>query len=228
MPSIGARYSRVMDQILDLAQRCGRPAPRVVAVTKGRPEPEVRALVTAGARDLGESRVQELTRRRTALADLAPVRWHMIGHLQSNKVGPALAAADLIHSVDSPDLARRLAERARRDGRPPPHVLAEVNMSGETTKQGLAPEAFPSFMEEIGRLPGLHLDGLMTMAPANADEAGARRCFAALRGLSESTRARGAPLGPELSMGMSRDFPHAIAEGATLLRIGTAFFEDQE
>jgi len=151
------------------------------------------------------------------------LRWHFIGHLQRNKAGKAAGRFHLLHGVDSEDLAQRLARRAAGDGRVE-RVLLEVNISGERQKNGLAPEALPGQLERLADLPGLRVDGLMGMARWGAQDVEIAASFARLRRLAETGRRdTGLPL-PELSMGMSGDFELAIAEGATIVRVGGAIF----
>ncbi len=191
----------------------------------------VAAAVAAGQFDLGENRLQDALPRQEDLAarlravglDPSPVRWHFIGHLQSNKAIKAAGAFQLLHGVDSLDLARRLDRQAAVLG-VRQAVLLEVNITGETQKHGLAPAAVAEVAAAAAQLPSLDLQGLMAMARFGAAEAEQRRTFAALRELRDRVAAAcGRPL-PELSMGMSDDFVAAVAEGSTCVRIGTAIF----
>jgi len=230
---IRANLAAVRDRLAEACRRAGRPADavRLVAVTKRIDLALVAAAVAAGQRDLGENRIQDALPRQDDLAarlaggglDPASVRWHFIGHLQSNKAARAVGAFTLLHGVDSVKLAERLGRLAREAGLVQP-VLLEVNISGEEQKQGLAPAEAVAAAEAAVALPGLRLDGLMGMARWGAPEAELRASFARLRDLAEEARAAtGLPL-PELSMGMSDDFEAAVAEGSTLVRIGTAIF----
>jgi pyridoxal phosphate enzyme (YggS family) len=215
---------RVRDRIADAAHAAGREraSVRLVAVTKAHPLEAVEAALQAGLSDLGENRVEELEGKVGALGREA-VTWHMIGHLQSRKARQALELADLIHSVDSVKLATRLARMAEEEGRVV-HVLAQVNTSGEAAKSGFEPSRAVDDVLRLTELPGLEIDGLMTMAPFGADELVLSRAFGGLRKIHEQLRAQGERIGPELSMGMTNDLEIAIREGSTMVRIGTALF----
>jgi pyridoxal phosphate enzyme (YggS family) len=226
---------RVRERIARAALRVGRDprALRVVAVTKYVEPAVAAALWEAGEQDLGENRVQELEAKAAALSaqhpGAPPPTWHLIGSLQTNKVAKALRWARWIHSVDRPELWTALEKRlAEQPSAARPQLLLQVNVSGEATKHGFAPDELRAFLLE--RDAPLATDaivpaGLMTMAPLGADAAATRACFDGLATLRDELRARGAALGAELSMGMSQDFEHALAAGATILRIGSAFFE---
>lgn len=216
-------------------QRAGRPASevRLVAVTKYAQPAWIRALLELGVADLGENRPQQLAQRReefagapAALDDAADgPRWHMIGHLQRNKIKLFLRHSRILHSLDSLRLAEELAAQARDAG--PVDVLIEVNVSGEASKGGVTPAEAPRLAEAVAKLTPLRLRGLMTMAPLSDDPQSARPVFARLRELRDTLRRAGAA-GPDchhLSMGMSNDFDVAIEEGATLIRVGSALFE---
>lgn len=218
------RLDEIRGRIHRAATRSGRPGSAVtlVAVTKTVPAEVVAAAVSEGLRDLGENRVQE-AESKVASVGRDGVRWHLIGHLQSNKAGRAVALFDRVHSVDGADIAETLARRAVAAGRTLP-VLIEVNVSGEATKFGVGPKDLGPLAERVAGLAGLSLDGLMTVgAPVEAPEE-ARGGFARLRGLrDEVVRRIGRPM-PELSMGMSGDFEVAVEEGSTMVRVGTALF----
>lgn len=219
--SVAGRLSRVRERIAAAARRAGRDPAAIglCVVTKGRPLAVVREAVAAGARILGENRVQEASVKIGEARDLpAGISWHLIGHLQRNKARRAVELFDLIQSVDSLALARRLAELGLGRGRPV-RVFAEVHTSGEAAKTGLAPDGAEDALAQMRALPGLELAGLMTMAPLTDDDAAIRASFAMLRGLGERTGLT------ELSMGMSSDFEQAVEEGATLVRVGSAIFE---
>jgi pyridoxal phosphate enzyme (YggS family) len=193
----------------------------------------VRAAILAGARLIGENRVQELVAKGPELADL-PHEAHVIGHLQTNKVNAALRWAACVETVDSQKLAERLADRAVASpasgalGRP--HgigVMIQVNTSGEPTKSGAAPVAAADLACRVAALPGLVLQGFMTVGPNSDDAVAVGRAYAALRDIRDQVVDSGAPGtagAVELSMGMSRDLEIAIAEGATIVRLGTAVF----
>ena len=198
---------------------------RLVAVTKYVGPEEIRALVAAGCTDLGESRPQQLWDRAAALHDL-PVRWHMIGHLQRNKVDRTLPLVAMVHSVDSLRLAETIDAAAARDNHKAT-VLLEVNISREPAKQGLAPEEIEPLLPGLLALGHLEIRGLMCMAGVAGGEDEARHSFAGLRTLRDRLRAicPGAVHWDELSMGMSGDYEIAVEEGATIVRVGSALFE---
>jgi PLP dependent protein len=220
----------VRGRIGEAARRSGRGPEEVtlVAVTKYVEPETARALCDAGCRALGESRPQELWRKAEALSDL-PVQWHLIGHLQRNKIRRTLPSLHMIHSLDSLRLAQAIDDEARLlDQRVP--VLLEVNVGGESAKTGLVPDAVEPLLAGLLGFPHLAVRGLMGMAALDGGAAEARRDFAALRNL----RDRLVPHCPEgislheLSMGMSGDFEEAIEEGATIVRVGSALFEGIE
>lgn len=218
--SVAERLARVRERIAAAAQRAGRDPAGIslCVVTKGRGPAAVREAVAAGARILGENRVQEASVKiGEATEPGAGISWHLIGHLQRNKARRAVELFDLIQSVDSRALARRLAELGRERERPV-RVYAEVHTSGEATKTGLPPDEAEDVIAEMRELEGLALAGLMTMAPLTDDDAAIRASFAALRRLGGRTGLA------ELSMGMSSDFEQAVEEGATLVRVGSAIF----
>jgi len=196
---------------------------RIVAVTKTHGPEAVRAAVAAGLEDVGENRVQEALSKQDQLSDLT-VRWHLIGTLQRNKARHAVGRFALIHSVDRAELAEELARRVAPGGRQP--VLVEVNCSGESQKGGVDPAGLPALLERIGELPAIELRGLMTMAALNADAAAQRAAFGRLRSERDRMTDAGYPL-PELSMGMSGDYPIAVEEGATMVRLGTLLFGER-
>jgi len=216
----------VRDRITTAAARSGRGEDVIlVAVTKGHPAAAVVAAAAAGLRDCGENRVDELERKRQELGH--PVRWHLIGHLQRNKVRRALGQFDLIHSVDSPRLAAELSREAERAGLEV-ELLIQINASGEASKSGLDVESAPETIAHVVQLPTLHVRGLMTMAPFTDDEAVLRRTFRRTRELFDAC-ARGVPGfdARHLSMGMSNDFEIAVEEGSTMVRLGTALFGER-
>lgn len=226
--AIAGRLAAVRAKISQAAERAGRDpaAVTLVAVSKTFPVERIRAAIAAGVTDLGENRVQEAQVKIPALG-AAGVRWHLIGHLQSNKARAALALFDVIHSVDSLALAETLSRRvaaARPDDDRPLDVLFEVNVAGEATKQGFAPEALLAAAPALAALPRLRPRGLMTIAPRMADPEDARPVFRALRGLRDRLAPAVAGSFDDLSMGMSHDYAVAVEEGATLVRIGTAIF----
>lgn len=197
----------------------------LVAVTKYVSAEIARELFTAGCCDLAESRPQELWSKHAALADLSP-RWHLVGHLQRNKAKRTAPLVDLLHSLDSRELAAELSRAAESIGRRLP-ALVEVNVSGDATKHGVGPEDVGAFLRDLAELPGLEIRGLMTMAHLEGGPEVARADFRRLRALRDELQASlaGAVSLDELSMGMSDDFEVAIEEGASLVRVGSALFE---
>jgi len=196
----------------------------LVAVSKSHAPDAIRAAFAAGQRDFGESYVQEAVPKIAALADLGAT-WHYIGHLQSNKARDVGASFDWVHAVDRAKIAAALA-RARPEGTPDLNVCIQVNISGEAAKGGVPPAQAPALAREVAAIPRLKLRGLMGMASATEDAGEQRAQFARLRRTFEEIVATGIAL-DTLSMGMSQDFEAALAEGATLLRIGTAIFGDR-
>jgi pyridoxal phosphate enzyme (YggS family) len=228
MHDIATALAEVRTRIARAAGRAGRSPDdiRLVVVTKTRSAEEIAQAAAAGATDLGENYVQELVAKREALVRLGfpDLRWHMIGHLQRNKVRFLAPFCALIHAVDSSRLGAEISARAQAQGRRQA-VLVEVNIAAEATKFGLAPEEVAAVAEGLAALPGVELQGLMAMVPYGAPEAEARERLAAVRELAEQL-APSLPPGAmsQLSMGMSQDFEVAVEEGATLVRVGTAIF----
>lgn len=225
---IRRNLAEVRGRIAQAAQRSGRSpeSVRLVAVTKFVGEDAIRALVEAGCTTLGESRPQQLWEKAVALAGL-PIHWHLIGHLQRNKVKRTVPLVEMIQSVDSLELATALDRHGGEAGRRVP-VLLEVNVSGEPAKHGFAPAEVAPLLPDLGRLAHLEIRGLMCMASLEGGLDAARRDFAALRNLRDRLRGD-CPASvclDELSMGMSGDFEVAIEEGATMVRIGSALFEE--
>lgn len=230
---VAERLAMVRDRITEACNRAGRPdgAVRLVAVSKRIALPMVVEACRAGQWDLGENRVAEAVDRQPELARLLAeaglpaenLRWHFIGHLQSNKAGKAAGRFHLLHSVDSVKLADKLSRLAIAESRTET-ILLEVNISGEPQKQGLATGEVSDVAARIATLSGLDLQGLMGMAKYGAQEDELRKCFASLRRAVEDARTASGLALPELSMGMSGDFEAAIAEGSTLVRIGGAIF----
>ena len=193
---------------------------RIVAVTKTHGPEAVRAAVAAGLTDVGENRVQEAVQKQDALRDVR-VEWHLIGTLQRNKARHAAGRFALIHSVDRVDLAAELDRRVPDGARQ--GVLVQVNCSDEPQKGGVEPEGLPALLEAMAGLTRLEVRGLMTMSALTDDGAEQRRAFRRLRELRDAGVRAGHAL-PELSMGMSGDFPVAVEEGATMIRLGTVLF----
>lgn len=220
---LAERLAHVRERIATACARVGRDPAGValVAVTKT-VSPEVAAVVAElGVRDLGESRPQELWRKADAIPD---VRWHLIGHLQRNKIDRTIPLVALVHSVDSERVLKALHAFGQKRGVPVP-ILLEVNCSGEASKGGFAPSEVPAVADKLASLGGVAPRGLMTMAAYSDDPETARPTFAALRELRDQLRARTGLELPELSMGMSNDLEVGVEEGATLVRPGTALFE---
>jgi len=245
--TIRANLARVRENIAGAARRAGRDPGDVclVAVTKLVSAELVALAVRDGVRDLGENRVQEGVGKRQALETAHPdlaatVRWHLIGHLQTNKAARAVAHFDLLHSVDSLRVAEAISAAILRGrlaaasgDRPaaasadrPAAILVQVNMAGEATKSGAPPAAIAGLVRDISRLPGLSVQGLMTIAPLVADAEDVRPVFRRVTALAREIDTLGLPgVGMELlSMGMSQDYEVAISEGANVVRIGMAVF----
>lgn len=225
-PDLEGRVARVRDTIAH-HQHFGNWAHPVgiVAVVKGHPADAVRRAVEAGLTMVGENRVQEAVRKREDLGgESLPVEWHLIGTIQRNKVRHLDGRFALLHAVDRPELVDALA--ARLPAGTEQRILLEVNCSGESQKAGVEPDALPALVDRVRAAPGLRLDGLMTMAPFTGNAAVQRACFRRLRELRDAEQARGVPL-PHLSMGMSGDYPVAVEEGATLVRLGTILFGER-
>ncbi len=215
----------VQGRIAAAAKRAGREpdSVRLVAVTKRHSVAATAAMADLGTRDLGENYPQELWRKAAEVASPG-LRWHLIGHLQSNKARRTLPLVWMIHGVDSLKLLRTLDELAAELPQPP-RVCLQVNTSGEPAKHGWSAESILDDAEAIAACQHIPILGLMTMAALGTDALTARPAFARLRDVRDALRARsGLPL-PELSMGMSNDFETAIEEGATLVRIGSLLFE---
>ncbi len=221
---IPERVRAVRRRIEAAAAACGRdPAEiRLVAVSKTWPPQAVVAAHEAGLGVFGENYVQEARDKIAALAAL-PLRWHLIGHLQTNKAKFAVRLFDLIHTLDSVRLAREIDRLAARLPKVQ-DVLIQVSLAGEETKSGASPAEVPALLAEASRLSHLRVLGLMTIPPYFDDPERARPYFARLRALRDRLEEESGIALPELSMGMTGDFEAAIAEGATLVRIGTAIF----
>jgi len=223
VPDIAHNLEQVCSQIFGAAQRSGR-APediQLVAVSKTHEAEKVRVAFDAGQQVFGESRVQE-ARAKIPLLPSA-VRWHFIGRLQKNKVRHALPLFELFHSVDSVALAEAMNRIAEEEGLHP-RALLEVNVAGEGSKIGFAPEALRAQFEDIQSLGRLTFEGVMTIPPLAAEAEASRKYFVALRELRDRLEQEFGLRLPHLSMGMSHDFLVAIEEGATLVRVGTAIF----
>ena len=223
MSEIKGRLADVRGRIEEAALRAGRSGAdvEIVAVTKGHPASVLRDVAASGLPIIGENRVDEAEQKFRELGRLG-VRWHMIGHLQRNKAGRAVQLFDVIESVDSLRLARKLASESERAGREELEVLLEVNTSGEATKGGFAGEEVLQAAPEIVALEPLKVVGLMTMAPLTSDEGVLRGVFRFTRELFERCGLEVSGFEARtLSMGMSNDFEIAVEEGSTRLRLGT-------
>jgi pyridoxal phosphate enzyme (YggS family) len=204
--------------------RLAPPQPvTIVAVTKGFGSDAIRAAMDAGLADIGENRVQEAVQKQDELGAGGKglgIRWHLIGHLQRNKARVVAGRFDLVHSLDSVELARELDRRSTT----PQRVLLQVNVAGEAQKSGCAPEQAPMLARQVAELEHLRLEGLMTLAPLTDDEGVQRRTFRDLRVLRDRIKEEEGVWLPTLSMGMSGDYAPAVLEGATVIRLGTALF----
>ena len=229
------RRREISERIAEACRRAGRDEAEVarLAVSKTVGPAEVLAAIRAGWRLFGENRPQELVRKLEALAQVPgvpPVRFDMIGNLQTNKINAVLGRAELIHSVSSLHLARSVSERALRRMEAgalaaPADVLIEVNVSGEASKSGFSPKELVCGLDELSGLRGIRVRGLMTMAPRGERDV-ARRTFAGLRELRDELRRRVPEMDlGELSCGMSEDFEVAVEEGSTLVRLGRVVFD---
>ncbi len=227
MTSISGNLQAVRDRVAAAALTAGRDpdSVRLLAVSKTWPAECVREAARAGQTAFGENYVQEGVAKIAALADL-PLEWHFIGPLQSNKTRPVAAHFHWVHSIDRAKLAHRLSEQ-RDPHLPPLQVCIQVNVSGEATKSGVAPGEVAALAEAVAGLPRLRLRGLMCIPEPEQDTARLRARFAQLRELRDALNGRGFAL-DTLSMGMSHDLEAAIAEGATMVRVGTAIFGTRE
>ena len=226
MSDIEANLERVRAQIAAAAQKAHRSPNEVqlVAISKTHPAESVREAHRAGQNIFGESRVQEA---RVKIPELpSALRWHFVGHLQKNKIRHALPLFELFHSIDSLALAEDVSRIAEEAGLHP-RVLVELNVSGEGSKFGFSPEKLRANMEPLLALPRITVEGLMTIPPLAPEAEMSRKFFAQLRDLRDQLEKEFALRLPELSMGMTNDFPIAIEEGATMIRVGTAIFGER-
>jgi pyridoxal phosphate enzyme (YggS family) len=216
----------VLERIAAAARRAGRDPAAVllVAVSKTVPAERVRAAIAAGLTVLGENRVQEAEAKRPLVPGAT---WHLVGPLQSNKARRAIETFDVIESVDSFELAARLSRLVVDLGRAPLPALLQVNVDDDPAKAGFQPADVEGRVSEILDLPGLRLDGLMTVGRLVSSAEAARPTFASLRELSDRLRRRDPRLGTALSMGMTDDFEIAVEEGATIVRVGRALFGER-
>ncbi len=226
METVADRLALVRAEIAEAAARVGRSAEEValVAVSKAHAPEEIAEAIEAGQLLFGENRVQEARAKIPLLPGRA--RWHFIGHLQKNKIRHALPLFDLLHGIDSLELARDLNRIAGEAG-VFPKVLLEVNVAGEATKFGFTPPKLWAELEELLALDRLQIDGLMCIPPPGPRPEDSRKYFITLRDLRDAVQAEGRVPLPQLSMGMSGDFAVAVEEGATLVRVGTAIFGER-
>ena len=227
MSSIGDNLDRVREQISTVAAKSGRTSNDVelVAITKTHPAESVREAIEAGQILFGESRVQEA---RSKIPELpSNCRWHFVGHLQKNKIRHALPLFEMFHGIDSFSLAQDINRIAVEEGLYP-RILLEVNVAGEGSKFGFAPDALGQQMEGLLALPRLSIEGLMCIPPLATESEDSRKFFAQVRKLRDSLEKEFSLKLPQLSMGMTQDFPIGIEEGATLVRVGTAIFGERK
>ena len=223
MEEIAARLAQVRERISDAAGKSGRAADQIelVAVSKTHAAEKVQAAVDAGHSLFGESRVQEARVKIPLLP--SRLRWHFIGHLQKNKIRHALPLFELFHGIDSLALSQDMERIAAEEGLRP-RILLEVNLAGEASKHGFAPETLRRDFETVLSLGRLTVEGLMIIPPLAAEPEASRHYFVALREFRDQLETEFQVRLPQLSMGMSDDFPVAIEEGATMVRVGTAIF----
>ena len=226
MEETAIRLAQVRELMADAARKSGRTAEQIelVAVSKTHAAEKVQEAIEAGQLLFGESRVQEARAKIPLLP--SRLRWHFIGHLQKNKIRHALPLFELFHGIDSLVLAQEMERIAEEEGMRP-RVLLEVNVAGEASKHGFSPEALRRDLEAALSLGRLTIEGLMTLPPFAPEAEASRQYFIALRKLRDQLEAEFDVRLPQLSMGMSGDFPIAIEEGATLVRVGTAIFGER-
>ena len=228
---LGPQLAHVRAQIEAAALKCGRSPQDVtlIAISKTHPASLVRAAIEFGATDIGENRIQEAELKINKVGRHA-ARWHLVGHLQANKARRAVQLFDVIHSLDSVDLARRLDRLCGDEGKDDLSVLIQVDLGHEETKNGIDQSELTELVDDLGKLERIRLVGLMTLPPFFDDPEQARPFFRQLRELRDQLAKQGAfgEQKGELSMGMTHDFAVAIEEGATMVRVGTAIFGQRE
>ncbi len=227
--ALAERIATVRQRVEAAARRSGRESGsvRLVAVSKFRAVEEIEEAIGAGVTDIGESRVQEAESKRRRIAE-SGITWHLVGRLQSNKAKQAVQIFDVIHSIDTLEMARRV-DRLAREQNTTQSVLVQVKVAEEESKQGLPIAELDTDLEQMVQLPQLRVRGLMALPPYMPDPEDVRPYFARLRELRDAAQSRNL-VGPEfteLSMGMSHDYEVAIEEGATLVRVGTALFGER-
>jgi pyridoxal phosphate enzyme (YggS family) len=227
---LAARLTGVRARISAAAKNCGRAADEVklIAISKTHPASVIKRVIEFGALDIGENRVQEAEGKIVEVGRDA-ARWHLVGHLQANKARRAVSLFDVIHSLDSLDLARRLDRLCHEEGREKLRVLIQVDLGHEETKSGIDESEFTHLVEGLGPLSRLEFTGLMTLPPFFDNPEQSRPFFRRLRELRDELAGRGAfgSGNGELSMGMTNDFEVAIEEGSTMVRVGTAIFGER-
>lgn len=228
--TLSERFANVRNRIDAAARRANREPEEVtlIAISKKHPAAVIRAGLEAGIADFGENRVQEA---ETKIVEIGrdTARWHLVGHLQANKARRAVALFDIIHSLDSTALAKRLERLCEAEDRAELPVLIQIDLGGEETKTGIDPPKLPELLDALKDCQRLRLAGLMTLPPYFENPDCARPYFKTLRDLRDELQAQGkfGEQRGELSMGMSHDFEIAIEEGATMVRVGTAIFGER-
>jgi pyridoxal phosphate enzyme (YggS family) len=224
------RFANVRNRIETAARACGRSPDEItlIAITKTHPAERLKAALDLGAKDVGENRVQEAEEKIGALGRHA-AHWHLVGHLQTNKARRAVQLFDVIHSLDSEGLAERLDRLCVEENRESLDVLAQIDLGGEATKSGIEAAQLPTLLATLTQCSRLRLRGLMTLPPYFENPDCGRPFFRTLRELRDELQIQGhfGSVKGELSMGMSHDFEIAIAEGATMIRVGTALFGER-
>ncbi|MFH1190219.1 MAG: YggS family pyridoxal phosphate-dependent enzyme [Candidatus Omnitrophota bacterium] len=220
--TIAGNIKSVTERMARCCEKSGRPrdCARLIVVTKAASVLQAEEAMRSGACDLGENRVQDALVKYRAIGDR--VKWHLIGHLQTNKVRDAVGIFSLIHSVDSIKLARAIDKEAAKAGKRQ-SILIQVNVSGEDSKFGIPPGDAAGFLKEASAYPNISIEGLMTIAPESADPEASRPHFRKLRELRDAIRNTQYAI-RTLSMGMTNDFEAAIEEGSTIIRVGRAIF----
>ncbi len=220
---LAERYRDIQQCIHNVALQVGRSPEEIklIVVSKNHPATSIQTLFELGCRDFGESRIQELVEKAGCLS--SDIQWHLVGSLQRNKVKQAIQTGNLIHSIDSLELAKEIEKKSQILNRITP-ILLQVNVSGERSKRGMAPDQWERVLIELNSLPCIVVRGLMTIAPLTDDQKLIRDCFSNLRLLRDKWKniMKNGDVFHDLSMGMSHDYKIAIEEGATLLRIGSA------
>ena len=226
MDSLATRFQQINARLQTAAAQSGRAVPALLAVSKTHPAAAIRDLFALGQRAFGENYWQEAQEKMTALADL-PIEWHYIGPLQSNKTRPIAEHFSWVHGVEREKIARRLSEQ-RPPHLPPLNICLQVNLDGEASKSGVAPAELRALALAVKDLPRLTLRGLMCIPEPREDVAAQRATFRRMGALLAELQAAGIDGLDTLSMGMSEDLEAAIAEGSTLVRVGTAIFGERD